>query len=424
MSRAISQRWERIRTVPGLGRDTAALSVMVVLGIISAILIQGSLTATLPWEDRYVLRAEFEEVPGVNPDAGHKVTIAGVRVGEIADWEATERGTAILTLNMEAGHKIYDNARAVLRPKNPLNDMTVEINPGGSPGKPLPENGLIPVGQTERPIQVDEILQNVDERSQQALTDLLVTSDTALVRMPQDLPQGLRATDGVLTGMRPVVEQLETRRKRLRELVTALAHIAGAVGDNDNRLTRLVDSTQQTLGVLANNDGALRGSLRQLPGLSADLRTTLTKTQRLTDQVNPTLDNLNQASEELPSALHRMRDTAGELGKTVDAAVPFVERAKPVVADLRPLVANVDQAFDDLRPITSGLAADTAIVTRYLEPISAFVYNTSSVFGAGDSKQTGVIRGHLVIPPDGAALPGGRGGYSPSPEESGVGGGN
>lgn len=420
----LRHRWERIRTVPGLGRDTAALAVLVVGAIITAAMLQSFLTTSWPWEERSVVKAEFAEVPGVDPQSSHAVTIAGVEVGKITDWKATDRGSAVLTMELEPGHTVYDNAHAVVRPKNPLNDMAVEIDPGGPPGKPLSGNEVLPVSQTERAIQAEEALRHLDERSQQALTDLLVESDVALARAPENLPVGLRETQGTLMGLEPVMRQLEARRDNIRELVTALSNLAAAVGDNDERLTRLVGSTQHTLRTLANNDDALRTSIAQLPGLSSELRSALSDTQRLTEQLNPTLDNLNAASDELPSALSRLNDTVGEIDSTVDAAAPFVAKAKPVVEDLRPLVADVDDALSDARPVTRGLDEDSRILTKYLEPISAFVYNTSSVFGAGDTPQTGIIRGHLVVPlPDGGVLPGGRGGYSPDPEASGVKGG-
>ncbi len=417
MRRSMGRIWERLRTVPGLGRDVGAVTAMIIAAVVAVYIMQSKMSTTWPWTDRQTIRAEFQSVAGVNPESSPKVTIAGVTVGKILDSHPTRQGTAILDIEIGGKHPIYDNARAVLRPKNPLNDMTLEINPGGPPGKPLRENGLIPLGHTERPVQADEVLQHLDERTQLAVTDLLVQSDVALVRAPEELPAGLQETDNALVKMRPVLEALQTRRERIGQLVTALAQIAGAVGKNDQRIAQLVDSTQQTLSVLANNDRDLQASLEQLPGLSNDLRQAMKSTQHLTAQLNPTLTNLGAASKNLPDTLDRFKDTVGQLGTTIDKALPVVAKAKPVVADLRPFIANVDPSLSDLLPVTNSLKQDTQTLIRYEDDIRAFVYNTSSVFGAGDSPETGIIRGHLVIPlPDGGLLPGGRDGYAPGPE--------
>ncbi|WP_131766511.1 MlaD family protein [Candidatus Protofrankia californiensis] len=403
MSMSLSRRWERVRTVPGLGRDVIALTVLVVLGIVAAVVIQSNLTPTPPWAKKSIVKAEFASVPGVNPESSNLVTIAGVRVGKIEGWEVTKRGTAVLTMQVEPDHTVYDNARAVLRPKNALNEMSVEINPGGPPGNPLPAKGIIPLSQTTRPVQADEVLNHLDERAQLALTDMLVESDIALARSSEQLPGGLAATDGTLTQLQPVVEALQTRREKISQLVTALSQISTAVGGNDERVAQLATATQQTLSTLASNDGALRDSLAQLPGLTDQLRDTLTSTQELTKQLNPTLDNLDRASGDLPQTLERLESTVSKLGATVDAAKPVISKARPVVADLRPMVNDIDDSLVNFRPVTRNLDRDTQTVMSYLTDIKAFVYNTSSVFGAGDA-QGGIIRGHLIVPLPGAGV--------------------
>lgn len=411
--------WDRVKTVPGLGRNVVVMAVLVVTGLVTVGVLLSKTQFTPPWEDRAVVWAEFESAPAVNPDATHAVTIAGVEVGKIADWQVTGRGTARLKLQLEPGHRIYDNARAVLRAVNPLNEMYVEINPGGPPGKPLPEDGVIPKGRTERPVQADEVLGHLDERTQAAMTSLLAESDAALARAPEQLPAGLNATADTLGRYRPVVEALRTRRAQISRLVSALAGISAAVGKNDERLARLADSTQQTLNALARNDGALRASLEQMPGLNVELRSALTSTQRLTGQLDPTLHGLSRASADLPATLERLRSTIRNAGRTVDAAAPVVQRARPVVADLRPFVRDADSTLDDALPVTRRLDRDTKVVVSYLTDLQAFVYNTSSVFGLEDG-QGGFIRGHVVVTlPDGGALPD-KEGYKPSPEESGV----
>lgn len=417
---SLHHAWDRMRTVPGLGRNTAVVVVVVVIGLVVAAVDLSKSRFIAPWEDRQVVWAEFEEAPGTTPETKHLVTIAGVEVGEIVGWEATDEGTARIEMSLEPGHQIYDNATAVMRTVNPLNQMYIEIDPGGPPGTPLPEDGVIPVGQTQRAIQPDEVLSHLDQRARDALTALLRESDVALARAPKHLPEGLAATNDTLRGLRPAMEALQARRENMKKVVTSMAHIANAAGANQERVARLADSLRGTLGVLARNDEQLRSAVEQLPGLNSELRRALTSTQGLTEQLNPTLDAMKAASDVLPPALERFTDTTKQIGETVDKARPVVNKARPVVADLRPFIADTDEALDDARPITTGLDRDTRIVTSYLEDIRGFVYNTSSVFSVEDGRGP-IIRGHVIVPlPDGGAWPGSRGGYAPSPEASGI----
>lgn len=416
---SLASAWEHARTTPHLGRNLVLLLIMAAGIVTSSSWVLAQMSFTAPWQDRFEFSVEFDSAPAINPDARQKVTMAGVEVGKVEGWRTTDTGTAVIDLSIDSQYVVHDNAQVVLRAGNPLNVMYLEVSPGGPPAKPLAEGGTLPASQTRSPIQADEVLSHLDERQQQALTSLLVESDVALARAPRDLPRGLRAMDDALVTLQPVVKQLQSRRAKIERLVTAMARISTAVGENNARSTRLIESTQQTLTTLATNGDDLRATLGQLPGLSDHLRKAFSSTQRLTAQLDPTLEELDRASGELPSALERLGDTTRELGKTVDAARPVVAKARPVVADLRPLVDDVHVSLRNALPITTRLKRDTGLVVSHLADLQAYVYNTSSVFSVTDGRGH-FVRGHLIVPlPDGGTLPGGRGGYAPG-EENGI----
>lgn len=414
MSRLASAS-ERVRTVPGLARDVTTLVVAVAVTVGLSGFILSQMNFAPPWGNQFKFSVELANAPAVNPNTTNAVTIAGVEVGKLADWTVAPNGNARLSLEIKPGHAIYSNAHAVLRPVSPLNEMYIEVDPGGPPAKPLPRNGVIPATQTRHPIQVDDVLKHLDARQQEALRGMLESADVALARAPSELPGGLRATDDTLVTLQPVVQALEMRRNNIKRLVTALAGISQAVGANHGRLVSLLDSTQQTLGVLARNDGALRNSLKQLPGLNGQLTNAFRGTQGLTKELDPTLTNLTRASDKLPTSLNRLTALAPKIGHTVDAARPFVEKARPVTADLRPFVRDLDVALDDTLPITTNLDRDTRILVPYLNDIQAFIYNTRSVYSVKDGRGN-IIRGHAVVRlPDGGLLPGGAGGHGRDP---------
>ncbi|WP_214369707.1 MlaD family protein [Pseudonocardia sp. H11422] len=396
--------WQRVRTVPGLARDVTALVALLVLGAAVGGYILSQQRANWPWQQEFHFTAEFDAVPAISPGNGQEVRIAGVPVGDIRDAEVTEAGSALLHLSIDGDEPtVYDNAKLVLRPKSPLNEMYVEIDPGGPPGAPITEGQVIPKAQSRYPIQVDAVLTHLDDRSRDALTSLLATADTALANAPAHLPDGLRATDDTLTGLAPVAEALSTRRERIATLVASLGRIMEATGEKDVRLAQLADSMQQTLGVLADRDDELAATLEELPGVTGELRRATSATQDLTEQLDPTLDNVARASEELPEALSALRGTVGQVDETLDVAQPVVDRAGPVVADLRPLVVDVHGALQDLEPTTTRLEPITAGFLPYLTDLQAFVYNTNSAFSLSDANG-GLFRGLTGVTPETASF--------------------
>ncbi|MBK0870393.1 MCE family protein [Saccharopolyspora sp. HNM0986] len=407
---SFSRIWERIRTVPGLGRNLLALTVVIVLGVVSSSVILSNQRFLPPWSERYQIAAEFEQVPAVSPDQQPKVRIAGVEVGQVTGSEVTRDGKARLTLSLEPGYEVYRNARLVLRPTNPLNEMYVEINPGGPPAPALPPKGVIPASQTERPRQPDEVLNHLDERSRKAVTNLLSTSDVALANAPQNLPAGLNAADATLLRFKPVLQNLQTRRQNIAELVTALSQISGAVGRNDRRLTELMNASEQTLSVLSEHNADVQSAIAQLPDTTGELKRAMDGVNGLTGQLNPALDNLNAASGRLPEVLRKVNGTVDNLGSTVQAARPVVSAARPVVQDLRPMVDQAHTALGDLQPVARDLGPDSELLVSYLNDLQAFIFNTNGAFSLSDANG-GFIRGHVAVPlPDAGVLPGTHGG--------------
>lgn len=375
---------ERVRNTPGLGRDVLAVAVIIAVGLVCTGYIFSKYDWLPPWEERVVVAAEFDKAPSLRPESRQEVRIAGVTVGKIVSAEPLPNGNARVMMSLEQGHPVYSNARAVLRSKAPLNLMYIALDPGDPSSERLPENGTIPVSQTDRLVQPFELLHKLDERTQSALTSLINQADAALASAPQHLPQGLRSTNATLTKFRPVVEQLQNRRETISKLVTSLAQISTAVGKDDRRLARLTTSLQVSLSVLAKRDEELGATLAQVPGFTGDLEQAMTSTGRLTKQLNPTLDGLNGASEELPDALTRLTDTVNNADELVDIARPVIGRAKPVVADLRPLAGDLKPALDDLAPVTEHLPSATKRIVPWMNDLAAFVYQTSSAFSLSD----------------------------------------
>ena len=411
--------WERIRNVPGLTRNLLTLVVVGALGLSSLWYILTHQRFIPAWSDRYVFYADFAEAPAVNPGQQPKVRIAGVEVGQITGSTVTQAGKARLRLSLKPGNPIYRNARLVLRPTNPLNEMYVEVNPGGPPADRLPEDGVVPVNQTSRPIQTDEVLNHLDDRSRAALSNLLSASDVALAHAPTHLPDGLNATDAALVRFQPVLESLRKRRAEIAKLVTALARISEAVGRDDARLTRLMEALDHTLASLSRRDTDLRATLAKLPGTTDALRRAMTGVQGLTAELDPALDNIEEASAQLPATLRALRGVVNDLDRTVTAARPVVSAAGPVVANLRPQVRDVRVALGDLEPVTRDLIPDTKLLVSYLDDLSAFIYNTNGTFSLSDANG-GMIRGHVAVPlPDAGVIPGSHGGNTGQAGEGG-----
>lgn len=398
-----SRFWERARTEPGLARNLVVIVVLVALGSLVGGYFLSHQRYNPPWENKYSVYATFAEVPAISPGNGQEVRIAGVEVGDIRSASVAENGRAVLELRIDRHQAVYRNAAVVLRPKSPLNEMYIELDPGGPPGERLSDGDRLPIANTRPPVQVDQVLAHLDTNTRHALTTLLSESDVALAHAETGLPKGLGELNGVLGDLRPVVTQLHQRRDTLAQLITSLSRISEAVGRDDQRLARLAGSLERTLGTVAHRGESLDASLAQLPDLSRQLRAATTQVSGLAGELDPALDSIRGASDELPRSLSRFRESVGELDGFLDDARPVLAKARPVVADLRPAVSDLNYALGDLSPIAQRLDPVTSGLLPYLNDLGAYVYNSNSAFSLTDANR-GILRGQVNITPQSAPL--------------------
>jgi phospholipid/cholesterol/gamma-HCH transport system substrate-binding protein len=390
---------DRVQREPGLKRNVAALLALVLLAGVSGVIILGKERIGFPWDpNNFVFQATFDGTPGVSPGHGQEVRIAGVPVGEIEDASVNAAGKAVLKLSIKPQYKVYDNATLVLRPKSPLNEMYVEISPGDPPGHRLHSEQVLPVTNSQSPVEIDQALGHLDGNAREALTALLAESDTALANATSTLPGGLTATDVLAKRLTPVLTAINARRDNLRRLVTALQEIATAVGGDDTTLTHLASSLKTTLDAMGSKRGSVDQSLALLPDLLTELKGATDAVSSLSTQLNPTLDNLKRASGSLPGALKKVTATLDEAKQVVAHAVPVVDAGLPVVQDLRPLVSDIAAAIPDLKDITLRADPVTSMLVKYLPDVGAFVLNTRSMTSLTDSSG-GILRGLLEIQP-------------------------
>jgi phospholipid/cholesterol/gamma-HCH transport system substrate-binding protein len=387
---------ERLRGEPGLFRNTTVVVALIVVAAVAGGIILANQRFIAPWETRQIFYAAFEAAPGISPSNGQEVRIAGVNVGDIVGAEIDEHGQAVLKMAIEPGHKIYKNASLALRPKSPLNEMYVTINPGRPPAELIPAGYAFPQSSTVRPIEPDEVLNHLDDNAQRALTDLLAESDVALTNSKVHLPAGLDATRKVTNDLRPVAEQLNIRRELIRRLITDLGHISKAVGGDDKRIATLAAGLQTTLNSIGIHQPQMEQTVATLPGLIKNLKRSTASVTDLADQLDPTLRNLQSASTKFPQALDRFEDTADRLDNVVDAAKPFLREARPVVQDLKPFTRSLDDALPPLHRATQKLDPITNALLPYLPDAGAFAVQTRSMTSL-EGTSGGVLRAAVPL---------------------------
>jgi len=235
--------------------DFLAIVGVVVLGIGTGayILANQRLRFPLVEEPFYTVKAELSDAQAVTPGQGQTVVVAGVRIGDIGSVDL-EDGKAVVELRLEPKYKdlITDEATALLRAKTGTKDMFLEVDPGE--GEPLATDGRIPISNTLPDIDPDEFLAALDSDTRDYLKLLVSGAGKGLEGRGTDLRATLERLGPLHRDLARVSRAVAERRHNLRRLVNRYGLLMTELGKSDKDITRLVRSSNLTLGAFADED--------------------------------------------------------------------------------------------------------------------------------------------------------------------------
>jgi phospholipid/cholesterol/gamma-HCH transport system substrate-binding protein len=360
----------------------------------------------VPWvgSDVVEYRAELASAQSIMPGQGQTVTVAGVRVGDIASVDLID-GRALVTMKIRRKHTpLYRDASIVVRPTTPLNDMVLELDPGSRAAGEHPREQPIPVSRTIPNLNPDEVLAALDADTRAYLQLLVGAGGEGLGGEGERLASALRRLDPTARAARRIFAALSERRASIRRTVHNLRELSEAIGGKDAELAALVASSDAVLRSLAERDAEIREAVDALPGTLRETDTALAKADRLGRELGPTLDALRPAARKLGPTLRTVRPFLRDTTPIVrDRLRPFAREALPLARDLRPAVRDLARATPDLRRTVDVLnvTLDTLAYDRPGDQDQSFLFwlswanhITNSMLSAQDAH--GPIRRGIV----------------------------
>ncbi len=337
-----------------------AVSFLAVLGLVVVGLSVGAYIlaqqgARLPFVSESPVRmyALLDSVDGLTPGQGQTVQVAGVEIGKIAGTELVD-GRARVELQIEPGYVedglIRTDARGLLRPRTPLQDLYLQVLPGSWSQPAAREDFEVPLQNTLTGVDLDEILAQLDVRTRDYLTLLISGTGTGLRGRGDDLADVFRRFGPTVRDLGRVSRAVAAERVALRRSISSLAALNERLAERPEDLSELVSASSATFGALASEDVRLRETLAELPG-------TLRQATRTLDAVTPLAGELGSATRALTPTLAALQDANARIQPLAREAAPIVRReirpfvraARPVVRDLAPAAADLATAVPELR---------------------------------------------------------------------------
>jgi phospholipid/cholesterol/gamma-HCH transport system substrate-binding protein len=310
----------------------------------------------------YTVKAEFASAAAVTSGQGQSVDVAGVQVGQIGNVQL-QGGRAVVTMDVYKQYEpIYNDATVLLRPRTPLKDMYLALDPGTKAAGAVPNGGTLPVANTQPDVDVDQILSSLDVDTRNYLLLLLAGGAQAFHDRGATGTAPSRAAVRDLTGtfkrFAPLTRDTQTftallakRTRNVRRSIHNLQEVAQSLGSVDGTLTSLINSAGANFQAISSQDVNLEQALTLLPGTLQQTTTTLGKVQAFATQGTP--------------ALRGLEPFAHAFGPALAAVQPLFRDTTPVIRDqLRPFSVAIQPLAKILSPASAKLRGATPPLTR------------------------------------------------------------
>jgi phospholipid/cholesterol/gamma-HCH transport system substrate-binding protein len=327
-------------------RSIVAIAVMLALGLATTYVLVQNQRLRIPVLDErpFELKAEFETAQAVVPGQGQTIRVAGVRVGDVEKVELID-GAGVVTFAIDREYlPIYRDATILMRPTTGLKDMFFQLDPGTKSAGEYEEGEVVPMANTAPDVNFHDVLSALDGETRSYLRLLLIGAGKGLDDRDRELGKLLGSLGPINRNMAELNRAVAKRRDELSRFTHNLNVLATRVGQAELELTRLVGSSSQYLGEIAEQGPDVSRLVRGLPGTLREGRQALIAMRRLASVMGP--------------AFNELRPFARNLEGLNESSIRFAEAVTPAIRDeIRPFVRVARDRVPDIRRGATRFAA-------------------------------------------------------------------
>jgi phospholipid/cholesterol/gamma-HCH transport system substrate-binding protein len=326
------------RQVRGRRKDTIAIVVLAIAGVVMTLGIFTQQKASLPaWlpvvgEDFEHITAEFSTAQAVTAGQGQAVDIAGIQIGKVSSVNL-ENGHAVVGMDIEPKYMelIHPDASFLLRPKTNLNDMIVEIEPGTAKGE-VEDGDHFTLAQTEPNTNLDAFLATLDADTRQYIQLLVAGGAQGIGGRGKQLSNGLRRFQPFVHYVAKLNKAIAARHVALSNVIHNFNLVTTELARHDTSVERFVTASRDALGNFANQQESVQAAFEEFPSALQAARAGLGSSNQFSQVAYPTLVKLIPQAQALTPAFKATERLFSETTPPIrDQIRPFTREIRPVL---------------------------------------------------------------------------------------------
>ena len=320
---------------------------------------------------KYEFSADFAEATQLAETAD--VRISGVKVGRVTTIRLyRDRTRAQMELEPRYA-PIPRDTRAILRQKTLLGETFVELTPGHRSSGTLPDGGRLPRPQVLDTTQLDEVTRALDPVTRRDLQRLVRELRLATHGHAQSLNDALGNLPAFSDRTNDMLGLLDQQRGALRRVVRDTGTVLDALSRRQGDLSGLIVAGDRVLRTTSRRNRELADTVRILPTTLAELHPTLAEVRAISVEARPVVAALRPAARALGPTLIDARALAPDLRALfgdIDRVVRLSRLTLPALDDVleraRPAMRVLVPTLKDALPVVQYLS-----IYRH-EVVSAF----------------------------------------------------
>ena len=341
----------------------------------------------------YEISAEFDQA--VNLGSQADVRISGVNVGKVVSVSLDRHAgltKAVMQIDPPFAPRPADT-RAILRQKTLLGETYVELSPGSSSGRKLPDGGSLPRAQIAPTVQLDEILSTFDPKTRQAFQTWMQQQGVALTGRGQNLNATLGELYPFATNVDSVLAVLNRDSAATSTFLREGGQVFSAIAHSPVALQQLVNNSNAAFSATAAQSTALAQTIRAFPSFLVANRITINRVKRFAVTTKPLVDELRPAAVQLTPTLKSLAILAPELNSLLVNIGPLTRASKAGVPALERFLDDSVPLLTRAKPYLGGVIPVLDYINTYRREVAGFFANSTA---AGEATLPGLATSKLL----------------------------
>lgn len=323
-----------------------------------------------PGDEEYPANVVLPSATGLI--AGSKVLVDGFDAGEVDDVSIKD-GRAQVTVRLTKDFApLHSGASAGIVWKAVLGERQLDVRDGPKTNPVIPPGGMLD-GKVSDPVEMDKVLAALDPATRGHLSSLVQGLDRTVGGNETDLRKTLQKAGPTVEALGGVLRAVGSDGPAIKELAGQLNGMVTTLVNRDQQVRAIVSGLSGATAAAAQQREQLRAALRKLPGTLGTADRTLADVPGTVDKAVPLLNDLRPATDRLPAVARTLRPVLADLRPTVAQLRPtlgslgtLLQFTPGLLDSAHGALPGTDSAVTSLKPALSFLRPYTPEVVGWL----------------------------------------------------------